>query len=676
MNNRSALLSGGTNRVLLSTGTSRVMGLAPITGAPSILYASSGGTSIFATLGQGWYSYWTTEVYISGTDEVESTFTGTPAQQNVTANAAIVTIGRPATVNSTATHWRAYRSNKQTNQADSAFPAGFIIATVPIATTTFADGGGATSSAAVPTTVSTSGIQLWTSPSNILLDDNSRATFTLTPDGEDEGEIVVGGFGGFSAGNPITDITVQVEAGSDLSVARIFVSLSPNGGVTYTSRAGTGLLTSTLTTVYTLTLPGTWGRTWTAAELANGNFFVKVNVDPGIAGEVISIDVVKVTITHGGTTLDRATLFPSIVISAGPSEASIGANGQPPSASTGDIFQGSLVTNDVANPRQIAWTIPGTLDYSPSIYRMAFDLPVRRVAALGNILVVGLSAQLEGLRFLPLEDDAEFNTGRARFPITTDDGIVGVSAACKFTLGGQQRLFFVGYSQLMMTDGFTAEPAAPDISWNDMTEPVLLSKVHVVKNARYREIKVHYPSRGGSGIDKTLVLSYDPIHLKNGKLKVVGITNYAATCSTDGIFDNTNEPAVFTGRSDGFIYLENRGYSSAAGNTIIPKVSTREMHLAGLGNAWELPSLGIHHQDNGVAALDVSFTATQANLPSRTGSNHTFTVDDRKLSIIDGGEAGEGIIVNLTGRDDGLPLTLDYLVLNTQGLGETATLKS
>jgi hypothetical protein len=307
---------------------------------------------------------------------------------------------------------------------------------------------------------------------------------------------------------------------------------------------------------------------------------------------------------------------------------------------------------------------------------MAFDLPVRRIATLGNILVVGQSAQIEGLRFLPLEDDAEFNTGRARFPITTDDGVVGPAAACKFTLSGQQRLFFAGYSQLMMTDGFTAEPATPDINWNDMTEPLLLSKVHVVKNARYREIKVHYPSRGAGSIDKTLVLSYDPSHLKNGKLKVVGITNYAATCSTDGIFDDTNEPVVFTGRSDGFIYLENRGYSSAAGNTIIPKVSTREMHQAGFGSAWELPSLGIHHQDNGAAALDVSFTATQANVPSRTGSTHTFTADDRKLSIIDGGEAGEGIIVNLTGRDDGLPLTLDYLVLSAHPLGETATLKS
>jgi hypothetical protein len=481
-----------------------------------------------------------------------------------------------------------------------------------------------------------------------------------------------GTFGFSGIGNPITDVTVTIEGKCLSAFVALQVSLSWDGGTNWTAAQTMQFSTSAFTIV---SKGGLWGRAWSSAEFTNALFFVRLEAYGTIvAASTIEVDYVKASVTHGGTTAEQAVEFPRIIISAGPLQGSIGANGKPPSATTGDIFQGALVINDVSNPRQIAWTIPGTLDYSPAIYRMAFELPVRRIATLGNILVVGQSAQLEGLRFLPLEDDSEFNTGRARFPITTDDGIVTPAAACKFTIGGQQRLFFAGYSQLMMTDGFTAEPATHDINWNEMVDPMRLFNVHAVKNARYREIKVHYPSRGG--IDKTLVLSYDPVHLKNGKLKVVGITNYAASCSTEGTFDDTNEPVVFTGRSTGFIYLENRGYSSAAGNTIIPKVSTREMHQAGFGSAWELPSLGIHHQDNGAAEVDVSFTATQANNPSRTSTTHTFTADDRQLSIIDGGEAGEGIIVNLLGRDDGLPLTLDYLVLNAQGLGDTMTLKS
>jgi hypothetical protein len=283
------------------------------------------------------------------------------------------------------------------------------------------------------------------------------------------------------------------------------------------------------------------------------------------------------------------------------------------------------------------------------------------------------------MNFLPFEEDPEFNTGRARDNVDSDDGMTGPNAACKFTLGNRLMLFYVGQTGLRMSDGYSAQTATDDIIWTDIANGALLSKCSVENNALYHEILVHYPSTGSSTINKTLRLSYDPTHLKGSavapKLKVVGITDYAATSGCAGISESS-ERIVYTGTSAGYVYVENRGHTDASGAGIVPKVSTREMHLAGLGGAWELSNLGVHHQANGAADVDVVYSATQANYPVRTGATHTFTATPRRLSLIDGGEAGDGITVALEGNDDGLPLTIDYLLFSAEPLGETTPLKA
>lgn len=97
-------------------------GLTAQTVAPT---AALGGAGLTGT-----FIYWTTEY--DATNDVESandnaTITSSPANQTVT-------ITKPATVNSSATHWRLYRTI-----ASGTSPIGWRVATVVIATTTYAD---------------------------------------------------------------------------------------------------------------------------------------------------------------------------------------------------------------------------------------------------------------------------------------------------------------------------------------------------------------------------------------------------------------------------------------------------------------------------------------------------------------------------------------------------------
>jgi hypothetical protein len=677
LTNRIVLMSGGTNKVLLKDGTSRAHGMQPVTAAPGSSVVTSGGTNIFAVLGVGWFDYWTTEVYKVGDEDVESTFTGTPAIVNVTTSDSIVTISRPEVLNDSATHWRIYRSNRKVNQADNTgFPLGFKIGELPIATKSFQDGGATALTDKLPTTTSvpSNSAGTWSSLPNILTDD------TLTADWDSNsgayGRLLLGGFAITGIAEPIMEIKVKIKAKANFAnQSQISAKLSWDGGTTFTSATATTPLLSTSLAVYTLTL-GTWGRTWRASEFADGTFFVHLTMIPIDNGDLVNVDYVKVDVVHGGTTLSTATPFPAIFITAGPAKASVGANGLPPNADTGDIFQGSLVTNNVAHPTEVAWTIPGTIDYSPVVYRLSIDTKnkdsVKCIRTLSNVCMIGSESQVHRLNFLPLQDDPEFNTGRAVELVDPDEGMVGPLAACLFTYGGREpRMFYVGRNYLRMSNGYSADNATDDIFWGDMLSLGEITRCRAVNIVLYSEILVYYSDN--SGARKVLRLNYHPMHLKNGKLKVVGVTNYSAKSAADGVTSDGSR-VLYTGRTDGFIYSENQGYTDASGSGINPLVRTRDISQ-GEGKSWEVDQLGITHANNIGAQLDVSYFTTLANYPDRESPPQSLTMAGRQMSVITQGDSGDTVAVQLAGQDDGKPWTIDNITLFGSDQGETAPLK-
>jgi hypothetical protein len=111
-----------TNWVVKNDNTTIRLSLVAQTVAPTHTSAGAGIT--------GTFEYWATEY--DSTNDVESAFTGTPLTVTVTDDT--VTITKPATVNSSATDWRLYRSKTL-----GEYPVGWRLATTAIGTTTYAD---------------------------------------------------------------------------------------------------------------------------------------------------------------------------------------------------------------------------------------------------------------------------------------------------------------------------------------------------------------------------------------------------------------------------------------------------------------------------------------------------------------------------------------------------------
>lgn len=113
-----------TNWVVKNDNTTFRHGLTAISTPPT---NANGGSGITGT-----FIYWVTEY--DQTNDVESAVSATGATLSVTVTDDTVTITKPATVNSSATHWRLYRTKDL-----GSFPIGWRVATTAIGTTTFAD---------------------------------------------------------------------------------------------------------------------------------------------------------------------------------------------------------------------------------------------------------------------------------------------------------------------------------------------------------------------------------------------------------------------------------------------------------------------------------------------------------------------------------------------------------
>jgi hypothetical protein len=99
----------------------------------------------------------------------------------------------------------------------------------------------------------------------------------------------------------IEGIEVRLDAWreSGVPLAALYVELSWDGGISWTSTGyNTGPLATTETT-YILGGPNdTWGRTWTASELSDANFRVRITTSGLEPGKVIHLDWVPVRVSY------------------------------------------------------------------------------------------------------------------------------------------------------------------------------------------------------------------------------------------------------------------------------------------------------------------------------------------------------------------------------------------
>lgn len=609
--NHHVLLNGtNVNRVLKSSGTSRPHGLTPIIEAPKAVVGGGGSWSL--STGIGFYSYWTTEY--DRVHDIESDFTGKPVAVNITATSQKVTITRPAQINSTATHWRLYRSAKMTATSqvgadkETIFPTGFRIAELELTTngTQLTAEDGTTTPASVGPTAS-SAVELneggrWVNPTNATGAVNGTvATLTGTNQLRRTGLILDNfGFTASSTTAPITGITVVVTARKTLTGSH---SLSVKPVKMSSPEYGGAVKLVPLTTVLTgHTLGGTgdlWGETWSPADFIDGSFGIRLDGFVNQAANVLELDAVTVTI-HSNASQQEGTAdpFPAVVISTPTLETAVGRNGPPPIASTGDVFQNSMVLNNVLDKSLVQYSFPGAFDAFPAPYTLNFETKeqdiVTNIKTIGNVMVVGLFNQLYRVNFLPRETDADFDRGRAVELIEPNYGIVGPQAATLFTgSDGVTEMAYVSRFGIHATDGYRVRSLTQDIDWSELWETDDLGPVILINNPEKYELIAWYPPLGSSTLIKGLFLNYHQNHLKEGAmLKVSGPGDYSASVRAAclGVRRDGNR-MVFYG--PGFAQSTVRVHNSDVTVTG-PAVRTREMFQAGFGNEWKIKEVYAH----------------------------------------------------------------------------------
>lgn len=659
-----ALIGDTANRIINPDTSSRVHGLAPVTrlptgvepGAPAI-----GSGTFNAELGTGFFFFITTEVVNDGQNPpIESTFTGTPA----TATSALTTpssqtyvITKPATVNSGATKWRVYMSQfPQTNPTPAPNLNTFrLVGEANISDTTITVGNAAGSAGLFPT-ADTTIVAGWSAPTAAYTDNNigtrnsvdgatqDYRVFRLS-DGTGTG---FAGLGGTVRGIQVF-VKFRIPDYTPLKrIPKMTVKISPDNGANFFGNEYT-ITTDVVGSVaaYQLTSFGgptnLWGRTWALGDFSDANFLVRLlyglkNVTTG-GNAILDVDYIQVYVFTTSTTPSVNVLgqsFRTVNVSVAGITSTFGADGQPPVATTGDMFEGQMVLNDTQDQSIVRYSLPEYIESFPSIYLLNFETKVQDfvtcIRRLGNKLIVGLKQQLYRINYLPRETDAEFDRGRAYEAISETEGIVGTQASCLFSPdGGALLLAYISHAGPRYTDGFQSFSLSDDLDWGATVRlPVAGSATNYLANcilvnyAVLQQIWFYYTPPGQTTNTKALVFHYNKAHRKaGGTYKVTGPISVSALSGTPGRI--AGNEILLTGQSGGFTYVEDRGYTDAAGGTLGFAVKTREIYTTGVGRTATVENLFIRHNQDATSTVTVTPFTRFSNLAQTSQAVKTFT---------------------------------------------------
>lgn len=346
--------------------------------------------------------------------------------------------------------------------------------------------------------------------------------------------------------------------------------------------------------------PGdTWGISWVSADFTDDasastastdTFGVVLKKNASAQSIIHYIDGVRVTIFAGSDTISlTGKPFRTVVITdqIGTS-TSAGAAGAAPIASTGDIIDGMVVLNDVAQENSIVASLPGNMDAFPAGYRLPLESRdndrVTLIRRYGTGGIIGCQNSMKRLNYFPTEKDADFTRGRCFEDIATDHGAVGPMAATLLDLPGRGSvLAYLSYNGLHWTDAITTNILNEDLDWGTLIEPTLIQRSVLRVYPKLYLLALYYVPFGGTRLTKVMYFSYHPMHIKpNFKLPAVGPVSCdsgsAASVLLLGI------PRLFTGHgTNGIVYLEDSGTTPITGETITPVILTRSYYLAELG---------------------------------------------------------------------------------------------
>lgn len=705
--NKYVLLTGaGQNSIVNADGTTRKHGLAAVymDTIPTIV---SGAWN--SALDLGFYHFFVTEVVKDGFTTIESTVgADTDGSYSKTATTAITSITsqsynivRPSAVNTNATHWRVYMAGPTTASEPAPALTEFrLVVEKAIADTNVTVGNGAFSGARDPGTAVGGS---WTNPNNALTNNNvgARCSVNLAT-------LLLTNFGFSGLTGTITGFEVFVKLRIPDFTAlsykpKLILDLTHNGTNFFPGNNSIYILPHLLAgsvANYVMNLQGnqyeTWGRTgtppWALGDVnGNASFGIRLtygrySTNPLGSDPIIDVDNVKIVVHTTGTSQSVVTLegqpFRTTVVSVGGITTAFGADGPPPVATTGDVFEGQLVLNDTTDQSIIKYSLPDSIESFPFPYFLNFETKTQDVVScirrLGNKLIVGLKQGLYRINYLPRESDAEFDRGRAYEAISESDGIVGTQSSTLFAPeNGPLFLAYVSHRGLRYTDGFQSRPLNQDIDWvNTVRLPAAgattdyLAQSILVDYPKLQQIWFYYVPPAATTRTKALVIHYSAGHQReDGTFRITGpidVPVFAATHARLG-----GDDILLTGQTGGFVFVEDRGYTHNAGGTIAFAVQSREMYIAGPGREWVLENLFVRHRADTTSTITVTPSTRRGANAVAAQTAKTFATTNGGIIKIPWLLASEACTILLTepGADGGAAVRLTDMVLDASGHG-------
>lgn len=730
----------GTNLVAYLSATStacaptvRQAGLLPVETAPTVVTASGGSFSSTVT---GWYEYWFTEVAKIRQDGVditlESAYSNTtgPANAYVSATSIVPTITLPKTPrNGLATSYRVYRSPKKDIEADKRYPAGFMIGEFSTASSVVSDKSTAATATSLATDTSVTGsfpdgttwssvANEWASATRLTANDGSYASATSVLNTYQTGDayqqaIYKFNFGSFkgvvlgieaeikgyvASGSAPIDVDITLGMKNEYFYSKLPSSFRMADSIVGGRATKTARISSTNSAAPTVAVVGSSSDRWVSSskpgftddEINSDDFIVVLTVREK-ASKSLGVDYVKLSIYNGASVVSTVQ-YPAISYNFGGIVAQVGRNFPPPSSNTGDIFEDSLVVNDMNNRSLIRWSYPGEPESFPPPYYLDFETNendvVTCIRTVNNKVVVGLENKLWRMNYLPSERDASFDRGKAANTISNQYGIVNPMCATTISIEGQsETLAFISNFGLHTTDGYNVVTRSKNLTWE--YSGALGTPIALLNDTENRCLRVYY--RQSTDPDKELCLwaSYDRSDIDaEGNFKFSGPVsmanysggNYARLETAWNVIKSDGASRFYMGYSSGtaqgggMVYSEySDGLGTIPGYTSNYKYKTRRMYLNGIGGEWMVDDLyGYCGTYTGSPLLTYTLEGTKTNLSvaSPVTTSKTITLSGQELHRTSPKISVEGLTVACTMT---YPLSIDYgqesLVIGSKSLG-------
>jgi hypothetical protein len=392
-----------------------------------------------------------------------------------------------------------------------------------------------------------------------------------------------------------------------------FGASGKQAGYLYALTAGTSKTTDEALGVFTRTSldaqahggeMDTWGVAWTAADLANGTFKVILKKSPTGSVQHLRVTGVKVEVffSSGSLNLDGKPFRVVTYRDQIGDSVSEPAAGPPPNCNTGDLYQGSLVVNDLGDETAIRFSLPGDPESFPKPYVMRFNTTKRKdrvtcIRTLGQVMLVGMENGIKRVNYLPTEIDTDFHEGLGHEDLASDHGIAGPLAAVKFDWPGRGTyLAYASFAGIFCTDTNATRPLNMDLDWANTVKLSALSTCVFRVYPKEKWLVLYYCPAGATHNKNTraLVFSYADDKVKNGdELPCTGPLVISGRSSVEVMVSGTH--FLFTGHeTNGFIYQEDFGVAQATGYQvhnstgtlvnapIVPIVLGRRLHPAGI----------------------------------------------------------------------------------------------